>query len=159
MEIKFLEKVNEQVCRLQKRNYRQIETEVAQKRISWVLQNRAGVAQHLSPRQAFELFFFDYMGLQKEELEVVEESENKIVWLSRNRCPTLEACVILNLDTRQVCREAYEKSTQAFLSQLDPQLKFQRSYEEIRPYAPYCKEWIIREVSPGLPGMEPEEAG
>ena len=30
------------------------------------------------------------------------------------------------------------------VSQLDPQLRFLRSYEEIRPYAHHCKEMIIR---------------
>jgi tRNA(Arg) A34 adenosine deaminase TadA len=37
-----------------------------------------------------------------------------------------------------------EKSTQAFLSQLDPQLRFLRSYQEIRPRAPHCREMILR---------------
>jgi tRNA(adenine34) deaminase len=44
-----------------------------------------------------------------------------------------------------VCRAVYEKSTQAFISQLDPQLRFLRSYEEIRPYSRHCKErsvWV-----------------
>ncbi len=43
-----------------------------------------------------------------------------------------------------MCRAAYEKSTQAFVSQLDPQLRFLRSYAEIRPYAGYCRESIVR---------------
>ena len=60
------------------------------------------------------------------------------------KCPTLEACGALGLDTRQVCRAVYEKSTQAFLSQIDPQLRFLRSYEEIRPHSNHCKEMIVR---------------
>jgi tRNA(Arg) A34 adenosine deaminase TadA len=67
-----------------------------------------------------------------------------IEWLSTNPCPTLEACNLLKLDTRKVCRAAYEKSTQAFLSQLDPRLRFLRSYDEIRPYAHHCREMIVR---------------
>jgi tRNA(Arg) A34 adenosine deaminase TadA len=61
-----------------------------------------------------------------------------------NPCPTLEACAHLKLDTRIVCRQAYEKSTQAFISQLDPGLRFVRSYTEIRPFAKICRESIIR---------------
>ena len=41
----------------------------------------------------------------------------------------------LGLDTRSVCRGAYEKSTQAFISHMDPELRFLRSYSEIRPYS------------------------
>ena len=132
--------------RLKRSSWREIEREVAQKRIAWVTQNKraAGESDHPSPRQAFETFFFEYMGLPAKDLPVLSETDTEIVWRSLNPCPTLEACQRLGLDTRLVCREAYEKSTQAFLSQLDPQLRFLRSYAEIRPYSEHCKESIIR---------------
>ena len=38
----------------------------------------------------------------------------------------------------------FEAPTQAFLTELDPQLKFVRGYAEIRPFAAYCQESIIR---------------
>jgi hypothetical protein len=155
----FDEKVDKQVHRLQNSSYPEIENDVTQKRIAWVLQNRPEGIWIFSPRQAFALFFFDYMGLSEEDLEVVEESDTKIIWLSRNRCPTLEACAFLKLDTRQVCREAFEKSTQAFFSMLDPYLKFQRSYDDIRPYAPYCREWIVREDPSNPSDLEPQKDG
>jgi tRNA(Arg) A34 adenosine deaminase TadA len=142
----FESKVEGQIERLKHSSCREIEQEVAQKRIAWVTQNRpaAGREVHTSPRQAFEALFFDYMGLPVDELPVLSETATEIVWHSLNRCPTLEAAWRLGLDTRRICRAAYEKSTQAFLSQLDPQLRFLRSYEEIRPYANHCKEMIIR---------------
>jgi len=84
------------------------------------------------------------MGLSVQELPVISETADEIVRRSINQCPTLEAARRLGLDTRQVCRAIYEKSTQAFLSQLDPQLRFLRSYVEIRPYADHCKERIVR---------------
>lgn len=142
----FEAKIAKQVEQLTRRPYREIEGEVAQKRVAWLRQYRpaAGDLARLSPRQAFELLFFDYMGLAPAELPVIEETPAKIVWRSLNPCPTLEAARRLKLDTRQICRAIYEKSTQAFLSQLDPQLRFLRSYEEIRPYAECCQEWIVR---------------
>jgi len=57
-----------------------------------------------------------------------------------------------------VCRAAYEKSTQAFLSQLDPQLRFLRSYAEIRPCAPHCLERIVRVDFQELMALAVEEA-
>ena len=142
----FQSKVEQQVDQLKRSAYREIEREVAQKRIAWVTQNHgaSGKQERTSPRQAFETLFFDYMGIPADELPVQSETDTEIVWRSLNPCPTLEACQQLGYDTRQVCRGAYEKSTQAFLSQFDPQLRFLRSYEEIRPYANYCKESIIR---------------
>jgi tRNA(Arg) A34 adenosine deaminase TadA len=84
------------------------------------------------------------MGLSPDDLPIVSETDTEIVWQSANPCPTLEAVKALGLDTRTVCRAAYEKSTQAFVSQIDPQLRFLRSYEEIRPHADHCREMIVR---------------
>jgi tRNA(Arg) A34 adenosine deaminase TadA len=138
--------VERQIQRLQTVSLRQIELEVAQKRIAWVKDQPPVPAGSppISPRRAFEMLFFEYMGLSEADLPIGWETEHEVVWLSRNPCPTLEACQALRLDTREVCRAAYEKSTQAFLSQLDPQLRFLRSYQEIRPHAGHCREQIVR---------------
>ena len=142
----FASKVQRQIERLQHYSYQALEAEVAQKRLAWFRQHDQIAARydHPTPRQAFELLFFGYMGLSPHELPIVSEAETEIVWQSANPCPTLEAAKALGLDTRTVCRAAYEKSTQAFVSQLDPQLRFLRSYDEIRPYAGYCRETIVR---------------
>jgi tRNA(Arg) A34 adenosine deaminase TadA len=142
----FEAKVEQQMERLKRSSLGEIEKEVAQKRIDWVTQNHPmlGKGALISPSQAFETLFFNYMGIPAEELPVLSETGDEIMWRSLNPCPTLEATRRLSLDTRQVCRAAYEKSTQAFLSQLDPQLRFLRSYEEIRPYSKHCLERIIR---------------
>jgi tRNA(Arg) A34 adenosine deaminase TadA len=132
--------------RLQSQPFRVVEEEIAQKRLAWLTDHRPLLSHlsPLSPRRAFELLFFEYMNLPPQDLPVVQETDHQITWLSKNPCPTLEVCRRLRLDTRQVCRSINEKSTQAFLSQLDPQLRFFRSYQEIRPYASYCRETILR---------------
>jgi tRNA(adenine34) deaminase len=155
----FETKIEEQTARLRASSLAAIQVEVAQKRVDWMRQHHADLyGRSLTPRQAFGLFFFDYMGLDPADLPVVSESEREIVWRSQNPCPTLEACQALHLDTRQVCRSAYEKSTQAFLSQIDPQLRFLRSYTTIRPYAPYCLERIVRLDFEAAMAMAIEEA-
>ena len=156
----FSFKVCEQVERLQSQDLYEIEAEVTRKRLDWLERKFPGNIDpgiH-SPRQAFELLFFSYMGLDEKELPVVEESAGAIIWNSGNPCPTLEACRLLNMDTRQVCRAAHEKSTQAFLSRLDPRLRFLRSYSEIRPFFPYCRESIFRVDFEGMMAKAIEEA-
>ena len=37
-----------------------------------------------SPRDAFEMLFFDYMGLSEKEVPVLSESPGEIVWASAN---------------------------------------------------------------------------
>ena len=156
----FAFKVQRLSERLQHCSYHAIEVEIAQKRLAWLRQHEplANRYEHPTPRQAFELLFFDRMGLAPDELPIVSESETEIVWRSINRCPTLEAVQALGLDTRVVCRATTEKSTQAFVSQLDPQLRFLRSYETIRPYADHCREMIVRVDFEALMCLAIEEA-
>lgn len=144
-------KVRQQLELLQRQDYRAIPAQITQKRLAWLAQNQPVQAAQapLSPRRAYQILFFDCMGLSPEHLPVMQETNQQITWLSKNPCPTLEACSRLGLDTRLVCRLINENSTQAFLSHLDPQLRFVRSYEEIRPYTPHCRESIVR-VDPGL---------
>jgi len=142
----FEERVRRTIEQLQHESFRAIASDITQKRIAWLdrtLPQKPGYAS-FSPRQAYELLFFESMRLDPNELPVVSESPDEIVWLSRNRCSLLEACIALGLDTRKVCRPVNEKATQAFLSRINPQLRFHRSYEEIRPHTDYCKEKIVR---------------
>jgi len=138
----FESKVDQQIERLRTQTYRALEADSTERRINWYTQH-AVHSRHPTPRAAYELFFFNYLGLSEDDVPVVSETDTEIVWSSVNPCQTLEACQRIGLDTRVVCRAVYEKSTQAFLSQLDPQLRFLRSYEEIRPYAHHCQERII----------------
>jgi len=140
----FEQIVEKQIKKFQTQKYQDIEQSVARKRIDWIKKNYGRVNNDISPRQAYEILFFEYMGLDQSSIPVLTETEDMIEWSSQNNCPTLEACNILKLDTKHICRAIYEKSTQAFLSQLNPQLRFYRSYENIRPYSYHCSEKIIK---------------
>jgi tRNA(adenine34) deaminase len=76
------------------------------------------------------------------EAPIVEKRADRIVIHSRNFCPTLEACRILGLDTRQVCARMTEGPMDKLLKQVDPRLCFSRNYEAIRPNGDYCEETI-----------------
>lgn len=142
----FSEKVRRTIQEVQEHDYSTIAARITAKRMDWLDRTlptlKAGSA--FTPREAFELLFFEQMGLDRDELPMVSESANEITWLSINPCALLEACRELRLDTRQVCRPINEKATQAFISRLNPELRFHRSYEKIRPIANHCKEQIIR---------------
>jgi tRNA(Arg) A34 adenosine deaminase TadA len=161
---KFERRVQTQVERLESKPFRVIEAEVTEKRLGWFEQHaeqyagRWGADQPPSPRDAFEMLFFDYMGLTEDEVPVISESPTEIVWASANPCDTLEACGRLGLDTRDVCRAVYERSTQALISRLDPQLRFLRSYQTIRPHADICEERIVRLDFEALMALAVEEA-
>ena len=86
------------------------------------------------------------LGVQEEQAPVVRRNEREMVFHSKNFCPTLEACRILGLDTRKVCRLYNERSTDALVRQVDSRLRFSRNYERIRPYADFCEESISLSV-------------
>ncbi len=140
----FESKVRRQVHSLKEEPHSKLLFETANKRRKWLGCRARRDAETWTPREAFELLLIEYMGLTRDTVPIVSEKEDEIVWDSMNECPTLDACNRLGLDTKVVCRDVYEKSTQAFLSDLDPQLRFWRSYDLIRPHAPACREAIYR---------------
>src|SRR5512142_2511287 len=93
-------RVQQQVERLSTCSLQQIEAEVAAKRAAWFEEpgNSRVLDRPATPRDGFERLFFDYMGLSPADLPIVEESAEKITWLSKNPCPTLDACQQLGLD-------------------------------------------------------------
>lgn len=82
--------------------------------------------------------------LQTSEAEcpIVYRDSKRLVFHSTNFCPTLEACNILQLDTRQVCKLYSELSTDRLVKQVHPKLRFTRNYEKLRPCCAYCEEMI-----------------
>lgn len=141
----FESKIQQHISKLQSTPAGLLEAEVTRKRLDWFAEHAAEYAALTpTPRRAYEFLFRDYMGLDLADLPVIEECEDEIVWLSRNPCPTLEACIRAGLETRFVCRAVYERSTQALISCVDPQLRFLRSYTEIRPHAEHCRERLAR---------------
>lgn len=92
-------------------------------------------------RDGYHLFYEVYLGLSvPADGAIVEWHERRTVTRWRNHCPTLEACQVLGLDTRTICRLAYHRPVQAFMSRIDPRLRFDRNYDALRPQAPYCEE-------------------
>lgn len=83
-----------------------------------------------------------------DQAPVVFKNNQKIVFHSQNFCPTLEACKILGMDTRFVCRHLNEDATNQLVQQIDPRLRFSRNYENLRPYSAYCEEMICLDSCP-----------
>jgi hypothetical protein len=120
-----------------------LEKVIIQKRDKWFNKNKGKLNfEGCLIDQAYNIFYLKYFNLNPEDVEIIEKTENKLITRWRIYCPVLEACKILGLDTRKVCKEAYHKPVQAFLNKISPNLKFSRNYEKIRPYNDYCEEII-----------------
>lgn len=125
------------------RSYEFINEELSEKRLRWYEENKERLDLKGSDvRKAYTLLLIEYLGLNPKEVPVVYEDELKIVWRSYNFCLVLEACKRLGKDTREVCKKAEEKSVQELISRINPNLRFSRNYEKIRPYTDYCEETI-----------------
>jgi len=122
---------------------------VIARRMAWFERNAASLPHSGDAlMDGYRAFYERYLGLSlPADGEIVEASPSRIVTRWWNRCPTLEACQKLGLDTRRVCRQVYHRPVQALLERIDPRLQFDRNYASLRPAAPYCEE-IIELESP-----------
>ena len=123
------------------------EDEVSRKRLRWWEANRERLAGQDAERlpvldRAYRIFYIEYLGLDPEEVPIVERSNRKLVIRSYNFCPVHHACADLGLDTRHVCKAVYERPVNDLLGRIHPGLRFRRNYRAIRPHAPYCEEII-----------------
>ena len=126
---------------------RALNEDSTRRRVAWFAEHRAEFTLPADdPLEAGYRLLLLRFGITPAEAPIVSRSERAITFHSQNFCPTLEACRLLNLDTRHVCRCINEDSTNALLRQLDPRLRFSRNYEKLRPYAPYCEETISLEL-------------
>ncbi len=120
--------------------------EVARKRVDWFRSNtQYGSAPATDPLDAAYEVFLRKLGLTPDDAPVMDRGETHLTMASRNFCPTLEACRILGLDTRFVCRHLTEKPTETLLRLIDPRLRFTRNYTTLRPRGAWCEETISLE--------------
>ena len=114
--------------------------------------------QSPTPRASSEALLIASLGIDPEHIVVASESDSAIFWELRGPCATLSACEELGLDTRVACRRVCEKPAQAFLSQIDPSLRFVRDYSRLRPRWPACCEGIVRVDLEAMMDIALEEA-
>ena len=113
------------------------------RRIKWFQENRSCfgfISQDLLD-SGYKLLL-ERFRISPDEAPVVYKTDKEIVFHSMNFCPTLEACRILDLDTRDICKKLNENSTDTLLKQIDRRLNFSRNYDKLRPYSKYCEELI-----------------
>jgi hypothetical protein len=125
------------------RRLREYDRASAVRRLRWYRSQAAGrpLPGQGPLEQAYRLLLRK-LGIQENEAPIVERGPDRLVFHSRNFCPTLEACRILGLDTRRICRLYNEGATQELIRQIDPRLAFRRNYEKLRPFAEHCEEII-----------------
>ena len=122
----------------------QIAEDLKRRRLDWFKQQNIKPEVRNLLDQAYQLLL-NKLGIKADQAPIIERQKNMLVFHSKNFCPTLEACKVLGLDTRDICRQMTEGPTQALLQQLDSKLRFSRNYKALRPYTPYCEEMIILE--------------
>lgn len=119
-----------------------IEKELIEKRDRWFEQNKNSLDLKGSDvEKAYQLILIK-IGIDPSEVQIVEKTKKRIVFHSYNFCPTLEACKILGLDTKKVCKKVFETPTDQLVKKINSKLKFSRNYCKIRPFTDYCEESI-----------------
>jgi hypothetical protein len=142
-------KVRAEINRLRKASEEQLRSydlQRSEKRLQWFRRHRPDkkFPDDNDMLKAYRVLL-DLLQTTEADCPIVYRDDKKLVFRSTNFCPTLEACNILQLDTRHVCRLYNELSTDNLVKEIHPNLKFTRSYEKLRPYYEYCEEMIVVE--------------
>ena len=125
--------------------WRRMEEELVLRRRAWFQLHRAelGSIGGDGLEKAYRVLLLK-LGVSEEQAPIVERTATRLVFHSRNPCPSLQACLEAGLDTRLVCRKLFERPAAELVRCVDPALSFRRNYERIRPYCPFCEEIIFQ---------------
>jgi hypothetical protein len=92
--------------------------------------------------EVLNLFYLDFLRLNRRDVEVLKLDEHELVTRCRNRCPILNLSLRLGVDTKLACKVVSEPVCRYVLRNVNPRLIFERNYNYIRPYAESCEERI-----------------
>ena len=126
---------------------RRYDEKSCRKRLAWFHSERCS-SRHFAcadTKEAAYRLLLERLNTTEEQAPIVLRDDRKLVFHSQNFCPTLEACKILGLETRIVCKFYNEHSTDMLVKQIDSKLRFARNYTKLRPYSAYCEEMILLE--------------
>lgn len=142
----YQQNVRSEVKRLRHATEQQLEEynrDSINRRLAWFAENKESFTFLGNDKldSAYRLLLCRFW-IDEEQAPIVSREDDRVVFHSMNFCPTLEACKILRLDTRFVCKRYNEQSTDMLVKQVDPHLEFCRNYEQLRPYTDYCEEMI-----------------
>jgi hypothetical protein len=123
---------------------------ITKRRVSWLEENKEYVFSKYNglpdDEKAWRIIFLDNMKINPEHSKMVRINDRKIRIESYNFCPYLEACKEIGLDkfdTLYVCKEIGEPSIQRMCEMINPDLRFSRNYQNIRPQNHvFCEEYI-----------------
>ena len=94
-------------------------------------------------KDIFNLFYIQFLKIPKENCEIVQITDNKLITRCNNKCFILELSIKLGIDTKISCKRISEGPSKFFLKRLNKNLIFKRNYNHIRPTAPSCEETIL----------------
>lgn len=128
---------------IDEKGLKKLSEDLTSKRKKWVEKNRKKIDKLIGkPLDIAYKIFLEKLSITEDEAPINERSENELVIHSKNFCPVLEACKILKLDTRAICKSLNEIPTDLFLKEVNPKLSFSRNYDKLRPHSEYCEEMI-----------------
>ena len=95
-----------------------------------------------SMSDVLELFYLDFLRVDRREIEVVRLAEDELITRCKNPCPILRLSELLSVDTKHACRKVSEPVCKFVLGKMNPNLAFERNYGWIRPFKGSCEERI-----------------
>ncbi|MEM2200945.1 MAG: hypothetical protein QW162_03615 [Ignisphaera sp.] len=82
-------------------------------------------------KDLLKVFYYDFLKLDEEDVEVVKIGDAELITISRNPCPILKLTQKLNMDTKYTCKLVSETVCKYVLKRINPDLVFERNYNHI----------------------------
>lgn len=126
-----------------------IEDYLARKRLKWFEEQKFKWPERdgsISALLGVPVLYTNYMGIDPNNYDRFMQFDDShcniyLEMLSRNFCPYLHACGILNLDTRIICPTVLEKPIESVVRRYASNARFFRG--KLRPFYPYCEETVF----------------
>lgn len=128
-----------------KSSLKELAKKITKRRLKWFKENKNLLQKYKNlpaHHKAHRMLFYEHMGVDLANSKVENITKRKIRITSNTFCPYLEACKLLKLDTKKICKAIGEPTCSEFIKEISPALKFYRDYSKIRPHHTHCVEFI-----------------
>ena len=98
--------------------------------------------EHKGVIEEIERMGFVNLRIDKKYVHIIKIDKKEAIIRCDNPCPILKLSMILNLDTKFVCKYISEPVCSYVLKRMNSKIIFERNYDYIRSYKDSCEEHI-----------------
>ncbi|MCK4784206.1 MAG: hypothetical protein KAV87_10680 [Desulfobacteraceae bacterium] len=108
----------------------------------WHRRHRKQKKNSYSVDELFEIFYIDFLAIPRDQIKIIWKTDTSIFTKCYHECPILGMALLLEKNTREVCRRTSKGPCDYFIRRLSHRIIVENEYYEIRPHVPGCTETL-----------------